>query len=56
MPSYKQQKIVRYQYSRYDVTTHNPAGYTVINRNDVMIVQPHNTLATDQPTSTQDTS
>lgn len=26
-------------------TTHNPAGYTVINRNDDMIVQPHNTLA-----------
>lgn len=55
MPSYKQQKIVRYQYSRYDVTTHNPAGYTVINRNDNMIVQPHDTLATDQPTSTQRT-
>jgi len=35
--------------------THNPAGYTVINRNDNMIVQPHNTLATDQPTSTQRT-
>lgn len=30
----------------YDVTTHNPAGYTVIHRNDNMILQPHNTLAT----------
>lgn len=44
-------------YSRFVLTTHNPAaGYTVINRNDNMIVQPHDTLATVQPTSTQDTS
>lgn len=39
----------------FDVNTHNPAGYTLINRNDKMIVHPHNTLATDQPTSTQRT-
>lgn len=55
MPSYKQHKIVCYQYSRYDVTTHSPAGYTVINRNDNMMVQPQY-IITDQPTSTQDTS
>lgn len=40
----------------FDVNTHNPAGYTLINRNDKMIVHPHNTLATSAYFYSEDTS
>lgn len=38
MPSYKQQKLGSY------ITTYNHSGYTVINKNDNTVLQPHITL------------